>query len=82
MGQGNTERPLLPGFCRSVAMTLLGLLVAVIVICLVFWCVQQLTAAFGVPNQVRVVSLVLPVVAVILWLLGGSGVLNAPIRLR
>lgn len=63
-------------------MTLLGLLVAVIVICLVFWCVQQLTTAFGVPNQVRVVILVLLVVAVIIWLLGGLGVLDVPIRLR
>lgn len=63
-------------------MTLLSLLVAVIVICLVCWCIQQLTAAFNVPAQIRAVLLVLVVIFAILWLLGGIGILDTPIRLR
>lgn len=63
-------------------MSLLGLLVAVIVIGLIFWCLQQLTAAFGVPQPVRTVIMVLFVVIVIIWLLGGLTGLSVPLRLR
>lgn len=63
-------------------MTLLGLLVALIVVCLVFWCVQQLTAAFNVPQPVRTVILVLLVVIVIVWLIGGLDGSLGSLRLR
>ncbi len=62
-------------------MTLMSLLVAVIVICLLFWAIQTLTAAFGVPPQVKAVLMVLLVVLVVIWLIGGlDGI--APLRLR
>lgn len=63
-------------------MTLLGLLVAVIVIALAFWAVQTICAAFNIPPQIRAVVLVLMVVIVVLWLLGGLTGLSVPIRLR
>ena len=51
-------------------MTLLGLLVALIILCLVFWCVQQLAGAFGLPEPIKTVILVLLVIIAIFWLLG------------
>ena len=50
-------------------MTLVGLLVIVIILCLLFWAVQYLTAAFNLPQQVRAVILVIMVVIAVLWLL-------------
>lgn len=54
-------------------MTLVGLLIVVIILCLCFWAVQTLTTAFAVPQQVRAVILVLMVVIVVLWLLSSLG---------
>ena len=63
-------------------MTLLGLLIVLIVLCLCFWVVQQLTAAFSVPETVRTVILVIMVVIVIVWLLSTLGVTGPLLRLR
>lgn len=52
-------------------MTLLGLLVVVIIFCLLFWAIQQLTAVFNVPPQIRTVIVVLLVVIIVLWLVTG-----------
>lgn len=51
-------------------MPLVNLLVIVIVLCLVFWAVNYLTAAFGLDARVKAVIVVLMVVIAVLWLLG------------
>lgn len=51
-------------------MSLLGILVALIVVLLVFWAARALLAAFGVGDPIATVVYVLLVVVVILWLLG------------
>jgi hypothetical protein len=50
-------------------MTLLGLLVALIVICLVFWAARTLMAAFSIGDPIASVIYVVLVVIVILWIL-------------
>lgn len=57
-------------------MTILGLLVALIVILLVFWAVRALLAAFGIGDPIATVVYVILVVIVILWLLGALGGVN------
>lgn len=59
-------------------MSLIGLLVALIILCLVFWCIGQLTSAFSVPAPIVTVIYVILVVFVVLWLLQflGSPVLH------
>jgi len=52
-------------------MSLLSLLVALIVICLVFWAVRALLAAFSIGDPIATVVYVLMVLIVVLWLLGG-----------
>ena len=64
-------------------MTLLGLLAIVIVICLAFWAITKLMAAFGVGDPIATVVKVIFVVLVILWLRSAFGL--APglnVRLR
>ena len=64
-------------------MTILGLLAAVVILCLVYWCVTRLMAAFGVGDPIATVVRVILVVLVILWLLSAFGL--APglnVRLR
>ncbi len=63
-------------------MTLIGLLVMLVIVCLLFWAVRTLMAAFGVPAQIQTVVHVLFVVIVVLWLLGQLGVLPAGPVLR
>jgi hypothetical protein len=50
-------------------MNLVSLLIVVVVICLVVWAIQTLTAAFAIPSQIRAVILVIVVVICVLWLL-------------
>ncbi len=57
-------------------MSIVGLLVALIVILLVFWAVRALLAAFGIGDPIATVVYVLLVVIVIIWLLGQFGGLN------
>lgn len=54
-------------------MNLLALLVALTILCLIFWCVNALTAAFEVPAPVAVVAKVLLVIFAVLWLLKAAG---------
>lgn len=61
-------------------MTLIGLLVALVVICLVYWCVISILSAFGVGDPIATIVKVVFVVAVILWLLSAFG-LGTGIRL-
>jgi len=57
-------------------MTILSLLVWLIVICLLFWAVRAICAAFSVPAQIAQVIQVLMVVICVLWLLTATGLLS------
>jgi hypothetical protein len=54
-------------------MSLVSLLVALIVICLLFWAVRAILAAFSIGDPIATVVYVLMVLFVVLWLLGGIG---------
>lgn len=63
-------------------MTLIGLLVAVVIICLVAWALRTLMAAFGVPQQIVAVVWVVFVLIVAIWLLSavtGLGLTAGPV---
>lgn len=51
-------------------MSLLSLVLAVLVLCVAVWAIQQLASAFGLPDQIRVVILVLIVVLFVIWIVG------------
>ena len=57
-------------------MSILGLLVALIIVLLVFWATRALLAAFGIGDPIATVVYVILVVLVILWLLGAIGGVN------
>lgn len=63
-------------------MSIIGLLVALILIGLVFWAVRALGAAFGIPQPVITVITVVLVIIVVLWLLQSLGVLSGGPILR
>ena len=63
-------------------MSIIGLLVAVILLCLVWWGVTRLMAAFGVGDPIATVVRVLLVVLFILWLVGVLGYGVPGLRLR
>lgn len=63
-------------------MSLIGLLVALVVVCLVFWAVNAILRAFGVGDPVATLVKVVFVVIVVLWLLSAFGVLPSGVRLR
>lgn len=62
-------------------MSLIGLLVALIVICLLFWAVNAVLRAFGVGDPIATLVKVVFVVIVVLWLLGALGFVPM-VRLR
>jgi hypothetical protein len=61
---------------------LVGLLVFVLVIGLVFWCVNMLSGAFGIPAPIIVVIHVVLVVVCILYLLQAFGLYSGGPSLR
>jgi type IV secretory pathway TrbL component len=62
-------------------MSLIGLLVALVVICLLWWAITRIMAAFGLGDPIATIVKVVFVVAVVLWLLSAFGFVS-PIRLR
>jgi uncharacterized membrane protein YwzB len=60
-------------------MNLIALLVAVIVICLVFWAIKSIMAAFATPPQIQTVVTVIFVLIVVLWLVGQGLLGGGPI---
>jgi hypothetical protein len=54
-------------------MTLIGLLVGLIIVCLLWWAVTRLLAAFGVGDPIATVVKVIFVILVIVWLLSAFG---------
>ena len=63
-------------------MTLIGLLVALVVVCLLFWAVTAILGAFGVGDPIATVVKVVFVVIVVLWLVSALGYGTGLPRLR
>jgi hypothetical protein len=64
-------------------MSLLGLLIGLIVICVLYWAVMRILAAFGVGEPISTVVQVILVLIVVFWLLGQFGVIGrVPLGLR
>jgi hypothetical protein len=61
-------------------MTLVGLLIALLIFCVVIWAARQLLAAFGIGDPIATVVYVVLVIIILLSLLGYSGIV--PIGLR
>lgn len=63
-------------------MSIVSIILAVIVIGVLFWAVRALLAAFSVGEPISTVVLVLVVLLVLVWILGGSGLNLGTLRLR
>ena len=63
-------------------MSLIGIIVAVIVICLVYWCLMRIMAAFGVGEPIATVVQVAFVLIVVLYLLSVVFGVGPTLRLR
>ncbi len=63
-------------------MTLIGLLVALIVVCLLYWACQAILKAFGVGDPIATIVKVVFVIIVVLWLVSAFGGVNLGIPLR
>lgn len=64
-------------------MSLVGILVALVVICLLFWAINAMLGAFGVGEPIATVVKVVFVVLVVLWLVSALGFGVGPsLRLR
>jgi hypothetical protein len=62
--------------------TIVGLLIALVVVCLLFWAVNAILAAFGVGDPIATLVKVVFVVLVVLYLLSAFGVVNVGPQLR
>lgn len=62
-------------------MSILGILIALIVACLIYWGATRIMAAFGVGDPIRTVVVVVLVVLLVIWLLGFVG-MRTPFPLR
>lgn len=64
-------------------MTLLGLLVALIIIALLYWAIVSILGAFGLGDPIATLVKVVFVILVVLWLLSAFGFVGSvPLRLR
>lgn len=64
-------------------MSLLGILLAVLVLCVVVWAARSLLAAFSVGDPIRTVVIVVLVVLCLVWFLGAVGFMPVgSLRLR
>lgn len=63
-------------------MTIVGLLVALILIGLLFWAVRAIAGAFSIPPPIVTVIYVILVIIVVLWVLQSFGVLSGGPVLR
>ncbi len=63
-------------------MSLIGILVALVVICLLFWAVNAILGAFGVGDPIATIVRVVFVVLVVLWLVSALGYGGPLPRLR
>lgn len=51
-------------------MSLIAILVALIIICLLYWGVMRIMAAFGVGDPIATVVQVVFIILIVLWLIG------------
>lgn len=63
-------------------MSLISLVVFLIVIGLIFWAVNQLAGAFGIPAPIVIVIQVVLVIAIIVYLLQFVGAIGPVLRLN
>lgn len=63
-------------------MSIIGILIALIVIALLYWAVMRIMAAFGVGEPIATVVQVAFVVLIVLWLLGAFFGVGPSLRLR
>ena len=63
-------------------MSIIGLLVALVVICLLFWAVNAILRAFAVGDPIATIVKVVFVVIVILWIISALGFGTGLPRLR
>lgn len=54
-------------------MSIVGLLIALMLVCLVVWAARRILAAFGIGEPISTLVYVAIVVLVVLWLLGQVG---------
>jgi hypothetical protein len=59
-------------------MSLLGLLIALVVVCVVIWAARSLMAAFGIGDPIATVVYVILVLIFLLWVLQTLGVVGGP----
>lgn len=57
-------------------MSLIGLLIGVLVLCVIVWAVRMLLAAFAITDPIRTVVIVVVVLICLLWLLNFAGVMS------
>jgi len=55
-------------------MSLIGLLIALVIIGVIFWAVRALIGAFGIPDPIATVIYVILVLIILFWILGQLGV--------
>ena len=63
-------------------MSIISVLVALVVICLLFWAVNAILRAFGVGDPIATIVKVVFVVIVVLWLISALGFGTGLPRLR
>jgi uncharacterized membrane protein YkvI len=54
-------------------MSIIAILLTVLVICIVIWATRSLTAAFGVPDPIATVIMVVVILICLLWFLNRLG---------
>lgn len=64
-------------------MSLISLLIVLIVVCVVYWAIRQILAAFAIGPPIATVVQVVFVLIVVLWIVQELGVFSGPvIKLR
>jgi hypothetical protein len=63
-------------------MSLIGLIVVVLILCVVVWAVRTLMAAFALPPPIQAVIMVLIVVIFVLWIVSQLGLISGGPVLR
>ena len=63
-------------------MTLISLVIALIIICVVYWAIRQILAAFSIGPPIATVIQVLFVLIVVLWLVQSLGLVSSGPILR
>lgn len=57
-------------------MSLIGLLVALIIVCVIIWAARALMGAFGIGDPIRTVIYVVLVLILVFWLVGNIGMIS------